>query len=413
MFSGRKKLVMCQVCRGLIDASASTCPLCGRESVPPARISTAGLATSGNFFSLVILTINIALFVLMSIVEVRNGRGADAFIQSASNGVLDDFGALVPSRVGAGQWWRLVTCNFLHIGLMHLMFNSSALFSIGPQVEDLFGSQKFVFIYIGTGVASGIASYLFLPAGSAGASGAIFGLIGLLAVYGYRLGGSFGRGLMRQMLTWGAVGLMFGFFIGANNVAHIGGFIAGGALGFVLAPEAPGTVRAAALWNAAAIACVGAVAVSFTMAGVNYGSAQDSEERAQKERREIEAKWQHGKDVILLAEKVSNAEKLVFDKNDLNPKTSRDTRDISKDLKSAALDIETAPKIDQRSDQIRNHLVELINKRASAFDTAGRSAPAFALAAFSDLDSLRDAFKNYYEWEDSILSEYGLERGRK
>jgi hypothetical protein len=103
----------------------------------------------------------------------------------------------------------------------------------------------------------------------------------------------------------------------------------------------------------------------------------------------------------------------VFDENDLDPKTSRDTRDISKDLKSAALDIENAPKIDQRSDQIRNRLVELINKRASSFDTAGRSLPAFALAAFSDLDSLRDAFKNYYEWEDSILPEYGLQRGRK
>src|SRR2546426_4455054 len=143
MFSGKKKLVMCQVCRGLIEASASTCPLCGRESVPPARISTASFTESGNFFSLVILTINIVLFVLMSIVEVRNGGSGEAFIKSASGGVLNDFGALVPSLVRAGQWWRLVTFNFLHIGLMHLMFNSSALFSIGPQVEGIFGSQKF------------------------------------------------------------------------------------------------------------------------------------------------------------------------------------------------------------------------------------------------------------------------------
>jgi len=193
---------MCQVCRGLIEASAKTCPLCGRKSVPPARISTSNITTGGNFFSLVILTINIVLFVLMSAAEVRNGRGTEAFIQSASNGMLDDFGALSPSMVWAGQWWRLVTFNFLHIGLMHLMFNSSALFSIGPQVESIFGSQKFVFAYVGTGVASGVASLLFLPSGTAGASGAIFGLIGLMAVYGYRLGGSFGRALMRQMLIW-------------------------------------------------------------------------------------------------------------------------------------------------------------------------------------------------------------------
>src|SRR5262245_20583786 len=135
MFSSRKKLVMCQVCRGLIEASARTCPLCERESVPAARVSSDNLAQSGNFFSLVLLTINIVLFVLMSIVEVRNGGSGEAFIKEASNGVLRDFGALVPSLVHSGQWWRLVTFNFLHIGLMHLMFNSLALFLIGPQVE--------------------------------------------------------------------------------------------------------------------------------------------------------------------------------------------------------------------------------------------------------------------------------------
>jgi len=208
MFKDRKKLVMCQVCRGLIDSSVKTCPLCGRESVPPVRISAANVTESGNFFSLVILTINIVLFVLMSIVEVRNGGGGESFVKQASNGVLDDFGALVPALVRQGQWWRLVTFNFLHIGLMHLMFNSSALFSIGPQVEGIFGSQKFVFAYLGTGTFSAFASFLLLPQNSAGASGAIFGLIGLMAVYGYRQGGSFGRALMRQMLIWAGIGFM-------------------------------------------------------------------------------------------------------------------------------------------------------------------------------------------------------------
>ncbi|HWN99984.1 MAG TPA: rhomboid family intramembrane serine protease [Blastocatellia bacterium] len=404
MFGAKKKFVMCQVCRGLIEASASTCPLCGRESVPPARISTAGLAASGNFFSLVVLTINIALFVLMSVVEVRNGRGADAFLQSASNGVLTDFGALAPWLIRAGQWWRFVTFNFLHIGLMHLMFNSSALFSIGPQVEETFGSQKFAFIYVGTGVASGIASYFFLPSTTAGASGAIFGLIGLMAAYGYRLGGSFGRALMRQMLIWAAIGLVFGFFIRANNVAHVGGFIAGGILGFVLEPEAPGTVRASAFWNATAIACVGVVAISFAMAGKSYGSAQDAEEQAAK-------KMRRGDDVILLSNRVRSARALVFDQDDLNPTKSRDAKDISKDLKAAAVGIQNAPEIDSRSDQIRNRLVELLNKRANAFEAVGRDGQAFATVAFADLESLSDAFKSYYEWEDSILLEYGLRRG--
>ncbi|MEK6302515.1 MAG: rhomboid family intramembrane serine protease [Acidobacteriota bacterium] len=400
---------MCQVCRGLIEASANTCPLCGQKSVPPARISAAGRTSSGNFFSLVILTINIALFVLMSIVEIRNGGGVDAFMKPA---MLDDFGALVPSLVRDGQWWRFVTFNFLHIGLMHLMFNSSALFQIGPQVEEAYGSLKFVFIYVGTGVASGIASYFFLPVGTAGASGAIFGLIGVMAAYGYRLGGSLGRALTRQMLIWAGIGLVFGFFIGANNVAHVGGFIAGGALGFVLAPDAPTTVRGASLWNAVAIACVGLVAVSFTMAGLSFGSQQDVAVQAQKTRREFETKRERGKDVILLSERVHNAEELVFSEDDLSSHPSRDPVEIAKGLKSAALDIKNAPGIDQPSTQIRNRLVELINKRAAAFETPVRKGSASVPPAFSDLVSLKDAFKSYYEWEDSVLSEYGLQRGR-
>ena len=395
MFGARKKLVMCQVCRGLIEASANTCPLCGRESVPPARISTAGLAASGNFFSLVLLTINIALFVLMSIVEVRSGRGADSFIQSASSGVLNDFGALVPSLVRDGQWWRLVTFNFLHIGLVHLMFNSSALFSIGPQVEEAFGSQKFVFIYIGTGIASGIASYLFLPAGTAGASGAIFGLIGVMAVYGYRLGGSFGRALTRQMLIWAGIGIVFGFFIGANNVAHIGGFIAGGALGFVLAPDSPGTVRTAALWNAAAIACVGVVAISFAMAGSVYGSQQEKQLERDLKMRQRQA-------VYDFDSTVENARDIVdaMAGLELQPGSDavEDARLVAGELRRIGGELQKSTAIDERSSEIKKRLIDLLNNRAKAFESVKNGA-TFAAAASADRESLDQAFSDFNQWQ--------------
>ena len=394
MFGAKKKLVMCQVCRGLIEASASTCPLCGRESVPPARISAAALASSGNFFSLVILTINIVLFVLMSVVEDRSGRGPEAFLQSASNGVLDDFGALVPSLVRAGEWWRLVTCNFLHIGLMHLMFNSVALVSIGPQVEETFGSQKFVFGYVGTGVASGIASFLFLPAGSAGASGAIFGLIGLMAAYGYRLGGSFGRGLMRQMLIWAGVGFIFGFFIGANNIAHAGGFIAGGALGLVLAPDAPTTVRGAALWNAVAIACVGLVAISFALAGRVYGSQQDNWHQREVKMRQSTAAFE-------LIPLVENAKDVVGGTFDLQLEPGSDAREaaraIAVELRRLARELEKSPHLDQRSSEIKKRLVELMNKRAAAFEAATNDS--IVAAASADREAFRQVFTDFFEWE--------------
>src|ERR1041384_3910785 len=155
MAAERKKLVMCQACRALVDASEKTCPLCGKESVPARAWLHA--STGGHFISLIILTINILLFVLMALVEGRSGGGADAFLQSASSSVLAGFGALYPGAIAAGEWWRLITWNFLHIGLMHLLFNSMALYQIGPQVEELFGPAKFIFIYLATGIAAGIA----------------------------------------------------------------------------------------------------------------------------------------------------------------------------------------------------------------------------------------------------------------
>ncbi len=161
MFGDRKKLVMCQACRALVEAPANPCPLCGKESVPSLRARTSSVAESSSFISFIILTINILLFVLMAVVQVNNGRGADAFLQSPTGLVLYDFGGLYPQSVTAGQWWRLVTFNFLHIGLMHLLFNSSALYQIGPQVEELYGSQKFIFIYMLTGITSAVASYFF------------------------------------------------------------------------------------------------------------------------------------------------------------------------------------------------------------------------------------------------------------
>jgi rhomboid protease GluP len=408
MFTDRKKLVMCQVCRGLIEASAKTCPLCGRESVPPARISFDKITESHNFFSLVILTINIVLFVLMSIVEVRNGGGGEAFVKSASNGVLDDFGALVPSLVRAGQWWRLVTFNFLHIGLMHLMFNSSALYSIGPQVEGTYGSQKFVFAYVGTGTASAFTSYLFLPNGSAGASGAIFGLIGLMAVYGYRLGGTFGRGLMRQMLIWAGIGIMFGFFLGANNVAHVGGFVAGAALGFVLKPDAPSTVGSAARWNATAIACIGLVAISFVMAGRAYGSQQEKEVQSAT----VARRYQNDYEFAQIVERAGDS---IDESFDVNRKPGTATQEFgvktAAELRRIAGELDKAQVPDDRAAPIKTRLIELINERAKAFEQA-KSDSMVAAAITSNRQAFDAVFEEFSDWEKTVIEEFKQQRDR-
>lgn len=405
MFGNKKKLVMCQACRALVEASASECPLCGRASVPSLSARAGAALAGAQSLSFIILTINIILFVLMSLVEVNSGRGAEAFIQSASGPVLYDFGALLPPAVAAGQWWRLITFNFLHIGLMHLLFNSSALYQIGPQVEEIYGSQRFIVIYMVTGFLSGVASFMF-NIGGAGASGAIFGLIGLMAVHGYREGGTYGRAIMRQMLIWAGIGFVFGAMIGANNVAHAGGFITGGGLGFIMSSREPATNRASSAWNVAAIACVVVLAASLAMAGRHYGDIQKQASALDLKRRQFEA---GGQNVILLSEKIREAQKVYADSIG-SPK--QDAHETAEALKSAAAAIERVPGIDEQSDAIRRRIVDLLNKRSKALESTANSKSALQPEVAADTKEVADAFRSYREWEDSVLDKYGLVRDR-
>ena len=398
MFGDRKKLVMCQACRALVEASANPCPMCGKESVPAMRARAGAAAGSSNFISFIILTINILLFVLMAVVEVNNGRGADAFMQPPSGAVLYDFGGLYPPDVTAGQWWRLVTYNFLHIGLIHLLFNSSALYQIGPQVEELYGSQKFIFLYMLTGIASAVASYFF-NIGGAGASGAIFGLIGLMAVYGYRQGGTYGNAIMKQMLIWGGIGFMFGFMMpNINNVAHASGFIAGAGLGFLVNPDAPATNRASSIWNAVAIICILVLASSFALAGKSYGEIQEREFQA--------------RNVILLSNRVRDGQK-AWSESITAPDAKQDLHQIADRLKGVAADIDRTPPIDERSTEIRKRMVELFNKRAATVESAGTDEKALVQTQIADFEEAKQTFDDYFDWEESVLQKYGLVRGKK
>ena len=98
--------------------------------------------------------------------------------------VLEDFGALFSPLVAEGQYWRLFTAMFLHIGVVHLIFNSFSLFIFGRVVEQVFGLIRFLVTYILAGLAGSIASYASSPGvPAAGASGAIFGVLGALVAY--------------------------------------------------------------------------------------------------------------------------------------------------------------------------------------------------------------------------------------
>jgi rhomboid protease GluP len=390
MFGEKKKLVMCQECRALIDPAEKACPMCGNESVPEVRATASG--DSKVFFSYLILAINVLLFVLMVMVGMKSGSGVESFITSAPGNVLQDFGSLNSALVKQGEWWRLVTPNFLHIGLVHLLFNSYALSQIAPLAEEIYGEQKFISIYLLTGILSFIGSYVFAING-AGASGALFGLIGLLAAYGYRQGGVYGKGLMKSMLIWGGINIMIGFAVpGINNVAHIGGFISGGALGFLIKGEHPTTARTANLWNACAVISVVIIISSFALVGKNYGAAAEHDEQTQN--------------VIRLSKLVREARQTLYDTSTMTGKNN--TNDSVKTLRRMADDISNIKKIDDRSDEIRARLVAALNKTTDAMDVANKNTSKGLESSLAGVTEFTKALEDYLDWEDSILGKYGL-----
>jgi rhomboid protease GluP len=155
--------------------------------------------------------------------------------------VLVFFGAKVNELIAAGQTWRLFTAMFIHIGVLHLLFNLYALFALGPLVEGYYGHLRFLSIYLIAGLFGSLASYAFSPVPSAGASGAIFGLAGAIIVYFARYRENFGargRAILQNMLLIIAINLVFGFTArGIDNWGHIGGLVGGALVAYGLLPR--------------------------------------------------------------------------------------------------------------------------------------------------------------------------------
>lgn len=161
---------------------------------------------------------------------------------STSERVLVDLGANVPQLVLAGQYWRLVASMFLHIGLVHVLVNSWALYQLGSLFEILLGSFSLVVVYFLSGIAGSVASVMFIHADlSAGASGAIFGVMGALISFLLKRREMLtpqARSLLMQLLLWAGINVFLGFSIpGIDNAAHLGGAAAGFLLGLGVRPR--------------------------------------------------------------------------------------------------------------------------------------------------------------------------------
>ncbi|OES44660.1 hypothetical protein BA724_08785 [Domibacillus iocasae] len=169
------------------------------------------------FFTYIFTTFNIIMFLLMTLAG-----------GSTNTEVLIQFGAKFNPLILEGEWWRFITPVFLHIGLLHLLMNSLALYYLGIAVEQIYGRLRFLWIYLFSGFTGSLLSFLLTPNLSAGASGAIFGLFGALLYFGVTKPKLFFRTMGMNVLGVIGINLAFGFTIpGIDNAGHIGGLIGG------------------------------------------------------------------------------------------------------------------------------------------------------------------------------------------
>jgi len=215
-------------------------------------------------FTYIFLGVNIAIFLLMALAG-----------GSTNESTLMAFGVKSNPQIARGEWWRFITPIFIHIGMLHLFFNSYALWIVGPQVEKLYGAARFVILYVLTGVAGVSASYFYHPQSeSAGASGAIFGLFGVLLVFGVRYRNSippfFKRAVGTGVLPVIVINLIIGFTIPAiDNSAHIGGLLAGAALAALIPFQKPGA-ETQGIFRTVQMVLLAVIVVSFYAVAKNY-----------------------------------------------------------------------------------------------------------------------------------------------
>ena len=293
-YAGRPSL--CRNCGALIGAGETVCHVCGAplQQTPakplPAHeryaLSYARAILSRPYiFTIVFLIANFFVFLLM---WERSGMTSTTLWGGFEEGVLLSFGAKTNYYIThEHEYWRFVTPVFIHGNLPHLLMNMYGLWVLGPWVEKLYGGAKFVVFWIVTGIAGVVASYLTVIPGSrpgflggfliksqdypsVGASGALFGLIGVLLVFGlkYRrelpegFKRAFGTGMLPVILLNVAIGFVLRGLV--DNAAHMGGLLSCAAIAAVVSYKRPGQPTSVTIaWRVVQITALLLVVVCF------------------------------------------------------------------------------------------------------------------------------------------------------
>jgi len=238
---------ICPACGALVGISATRCHVCGTSL----RFSLAAFSKkfSGVFgeheapVTTVLLIANIVMLGVSWMALTATGGGGGLSILWGLGGVTQyrlGMSIPLPFLLMGHEWWRVVTAMFLHGGLIHIGFNMMALLQFGPAIEELYGSARYLFIYVFTGAFGFLASASFSHVPSLGASGALLGLVGVMLAITTKRGGTQMRELRSRLVSSVVILFALGFMgMGMDNYAHGAGLAAGFVLGKIFADRQP------------------------------------------------------------------------------------------------------------------------------------------------------------------------------
>ncbi|WP_103500535.1 MULTISPECIES: rhomboid family intramembrane serine protease [unclassified Streptomyces] len=258
----------------MVDAAVGyQCPECVRGAAAhsaatrPRTLAGGTVRADTRLVTIVLIALNLAVFAGLKATEYLSGSDAEFRLISdfAMLGYARDPGSFELMGVATGEWYRMLSSAFMHQAVFHLAFNMVALWFLGPNLEAALGRGRFIALYLISALAGSTASYALASQYqlSLGASGAIFGLFGALAVLLRKM-----RYDMRPVLILLAINLMITFMPGLNIAwqAHLGGLVAGAAIAFgmVHAPRERRTLYQAGVCGLVLLVLVG-VCVARTL----------------------------------------------------------------------------------------------------------------------------------------------------
>ena len=389
---------MCRSCGAIVGAGETQCGVCGAATTtqptsrtgprPPDKetIRFARAVLNRPYkFTIIFLVANLFVFLVM---WESSGMAFRVLQRGFPDVVLISYGAKLNYLIDPpnNQWWRFITPMFVHIDLLHLVMNMFSLLILGPFVEKLYGSAKFVVFYVLTGIAGAVGTYFALQPSlargvlgsfifksadvpSAGASGALFGLIGILFVFGIKYRRELPEGFKRVFGTGMLPIIFINLFIGflgrsfISNAAHLAGLFAGAALALFVDYRRPG-VRASitTAWRSLQVVCLVIIALGAYKVVRNFG-----------------------RPIPALARASSNANTFIFVNyiNSMNQVQERVSAVIhNNDLSNLELVTQRAmgaPVPDARAGELRERLLLILSKLAAAAASASpppQSQPA-------------------------------------